>query len=56
MAIPVEVIKFIYFHDETLDEGDCFIKSVATKNYTKALNEFLILTKDNPILNKNFLN
>lgn len=52
MAIPVEVIKFIYFHDETLDEGDCFIKSVATKNYTKALNEFLILTKDNPILNK----
>ena len=52
MEIPVEVIKYIYLHDETLDEGDYFRKSVPIKNYTNAFNEIYISTKDNPILNK----
>lgn len=52
MGIPVEVIKYIYLHDDTMDEGDYFRKSVEIENYTKSFNEILILTKDNPILNK----
>ena len=52
MEIPVEVIKHIYLHDETIDKGDYFRKSVAIKNYTESFNEILILTKDNPILQK----
>ena len=52
MEIPVEVIKYIYLHDETMYEGDYFRKSVATKNYTKSFNEILMLTTDNPISNK----
>ena len=52
MGIPVEVIKFIYFHDETVDDGDYCRKSVAINDYTNLFNEILMLTKDNPILNK----
>lgn len=52
MEIPVEVIKYIYLHDETMYEGDYFKKSVATQNYIEAFNEIYILTTDNPILNK----
>lgn len=52
MGIPVEVIKFIYFHDETVDDGDYCRKSVAINDYTNLFNEILMLTKDNSILNK----
>ena len=50
MEIPVEVIKYIHFHDETVDEGDYFRKSVSINDYTNLFNEILMLTKDNPIL------
>ena len=52
MEIPVEVIKYIYLHDEIMYEGDYLKKSVAIKNYIKSFNEIYILTTDNPILNK----
>lgn len=52
MEIPVEVIKFIYFHDETVDKGDYFRNLVANNNYANLFNEILMLTKDNPDLNK----
>ena len=52
MEIPVEVIKYIYLHDETMYEGDYFKKSVAIENYTKLFNDIYILSTDNPILNK----
>lgn len=52
MEIPVEVIKYIYLHDETVDDGDYCRKSVAIENYTKLFNDIYILSTDNPILNK----
>lgn len=52
MEIPVEVIKYIYLHDETMYEGDYFKKSVANQNYINSFNEIYLSTTDNTILNK----
>lgn len=52
MEIPVEVIKYIYLHYETMYEGDYFKKSVANQNYINSFNEIYLSTTDNTILNK----
>mgnify|MGYP000950311180 CR=1 FL=1 len=47
MKIPVEIIKFIYFHDETVDEGYFYENTLgALCDYSKLFQDILVLSKN----------
>lgn len=48
MEIPVEVIKHIYLHDETMDEGYFFSNTFETVcDYFKLFEDILFLSRNN---------
>ncbi len=53
MEIPVEVIKHIYLHDETIDDGYiCQNTLEAIADYSKLFLDILFLSKNNFYLRK----